>query len=121
PAAPVLGSSAALCAQATTIAPAIAAAIHRDTLPKDLMVVPPSRVPDPAVPWWPGAPRHSISRVDAARLKVLAREQSDAPHTRRVLFESLRISVVHLVAGKANGLGLEDRRAELAHEAVACA
>src|SRR5213078_2293662 len=94
PAAPVLGSSAALCAQATTISPAIAAAIHRDTLPKDLMVVPPSRVPDAAVPWWPGAPLHSISRVDTARLKVLAREQSDAPYTRRVLFESLGISAV---------------------------
>ena len=32
--------------------------------------------------------------MDTARLKVLAREQSDAPHTRRVLFESLGISAV---------------------------
>src|SRR5437899_4991371 len=32
--------------------------------------------------------------MDAARLKVLARQQSDAPHTRKVLFESLGISVV---------------------------
>src|SRR5438445_10874548 len=32
--------------------------------------------------------------MDAARLKVLARQQSDAPHARKVLFESLGISVV---------------------------
>src|SRR2546426_10172247 len=45
PASPILASSAALCAQATTIAPVMAAAIHRDTLPKDPMVVPPSQGP----------------------------------------------------------------------------
>jgi hypothetical protein len=32
--------------------------------------------------------------VDASRLKVVARESPDAPHTRKVLFESLGIAVV---------------------------
>ena len=39
-------------------------------------------------------PLPSISRVDASRLKVVAREPPDAPHTRKVLFQSLGIAVV---------------------------
>src|SRR2546425_4864361 len=45
PASLVLASWAEPCPQAMTIAPDMAMAIERNTLPKDLMVVPPSQVP----------------------------------------------------------------------------
>ena len=68
------------------MAPVMTAAIHRDISPPSSLC---------AVPWWRREPLPSIWLVDPnGRLKVLAREPSAVQSTRRVLVESLGISVV---------------------------